>query len=413
MGPIALFDKSFLEGLNIDEAVLFDHFFYPVTCPIFYVETLADLQKAANRGRSPEDVVGAIAFKTPEMHGGPSVHHRTLVTSNLLGQPVPMTGQICVAGGIPVMVDGTANVVFKPTPEREAFDRWQRGQFQEIERRYAQRWREDLRTLQLSDVAQQAHNYGMELSRCKTIEHAKELAEQVIGNLSNANQIALAVEKFHISASERDEVMDKWERAGRLPLAEYAPYARFVLLIEIFFEMALATGKISADRPSNINDLAYLFYLPFCMVFLSTDRLHRACAPLFMRPDQQFLWGADVKADLRANHEALMQLPEADRLRGLIALNPPPVHGSLIHGVHERHLRPRPRLASPLERPNSSMQGELSRRVQRIAGAAKTAGLVGALPFRPDEVQGVTIERLLQKKRGSWYQVPHDTRPDS
>jgi hypothetical protein len=70
MGPIALCDKSFLEGLNVDEAVLFDYFFYPVTCPIFYVETLADLEKCAKSGRSPEQIVGSIAFKTPQMHGG-------------------------------------------------------------------------------------------------------------------------------------------------------------------------------------------------------------------------------------------------------------------------------------------------------------------------------------------------------
>ncbi len=64
----------------------------------------------------------------------------------------------------------------------------------------------------------------------------------------------------------------------------------------------------------------YLFYLPFSMVFVSSDRLPRACAPLFLRPEQEFLWGQDLRADLRAHHDALMQLPEADRLRGLIAL---------------------------------------------------------------------------------------------
>ncbi len=28
MGPIALFDKSFLQSLTVDELVWFDHFFY-------------------------------------------------------------------------------------------------------------------------------------------------------------------------------------------------------------------------------------------------------------------------------------------------------------------------------------------------------------------------------------------------
>lgn len=411
MGPIALFDKSFLEGLNVDEAVLFDHFFYPVTCPIFYVETLADLEKPANRGRKPEDVVGSIAFKTPQMHGGPNVHHRTLVIGNLLGQEIAMTGQIIVAGGIPVQVEGANNVVFKPMPESEAFSRWQRGQFEEIERTSAKRWREDLRTLDLGEVAKQAKNYGLDLAACKTIEQAKQLAEGVIGSLSNERQIAFAIDKFRIDIPEREAILRRWEEVGRPTLGEYAPYTHYVLTIEVFFEIALATGKISADRPSNINDLAYLFYLPFCMVFLSTDRLHRTCAPLFMRPDQQFLWGTDVKADLQANHLALMQLPEEAKKQGLISLNPPPKPDGLISEVYARHLKPRVPLPSRAAAPNGSVQTDLSARINRVMEAAKNSRQEGEANFKPNDAEGIVIERLVQKKRGSWYQVPYDARP--
>lgn len=45
MVPIALFDKSFLQSLSVDKSVWFDHFFLPVVCPLFFVETLADLTK--------------------------------------------------------------------------------------------------------------------------------------------------------------------------------------------------------------------------------------------------------------------------------------------------------------------------------------------------------------------------------
>ena len=65
---IALFDKSFLQSLNPDQAVLFDHFFMAVVCPLFHVETLADLEKAVKQGRTPEDEVGYIANKIPELH---------------------------------------------------------------------------------------------------------------------------------------------------------------------------------------------------------------------------------------------------------------------------------------------------------------------------------------------------------
>jgi hypothetical protein len=45
VGPIVIFDKSALQALNMDEAVWFDAFFSSNVTPIFFVETLADLEK--------------------------------------------------------------------------------------------------------------------------------------------------------------------------------------------------------------------------------------------------------------------------------------------------------------------------------------------------------------------------------
>jgi hypothetical protein len=42
----------------------FDHLFLPVICPLFYIETLADLEKAVRHGRTPEEEVGIIAEKS-------------------------------------------------------------------------------------------------------------------------------------------------------------------------------------------------------------------------------------------------------------------------------------------------------------------------------------------------------------
>jgi hypothetical protein len=68
VGPIALFDKSFLQSIGVDESVWFDHFFMPMVCPIFYVETLGNLAKETT-GRSPEAIVRDIANKFPEWGG--------------------------------------------------------------------------------------------------------------------------------------------------------------------------------------------------------------------------------------------------------------------------------------------------------------------------------------------------------
>jgi hypothetical protein len=45
IGPILLFDKSILQSLSLDEAVWLDTFYYPNITPLFFVETLGDLEK--------------------------------------------------------------------------------------------------------------------------------------------------------------------------------------------------------------------------------------------------------------------------------------------------------------------------------------------------------------------------------
>jgi hypothetical protein len=58
MGPITIFDKSALQALSLDEAVWLDAFFFANVVPVFYVETLADLEKEVAEGKTAEQVVG-------------------------------------------------------------------------------------------------------------------------------------------------------------------------------------------------------------------------------------------------------------------------------------------------------------------------------------------------------------------
>ncbi len=76
MGPILLFDKSFLQSLTVDEAVWFDHFFLTNVCPVFYVETLADLKEPAPAGVHRKKLSeSSLQYFQSEMGG------RTFITS--------------------------------------------------------------------------------------------------------------------------------------------------------------------------------------------------------------------------------------------------------------------------------------------------------------------------------------------
>ena len=179
MGPITLFDKSFLQSLSVDESVWFDHFFYPVICPTFYVETLANLKKP-NLRRSAEEEVGIMADKFPEMHGAPIPYYQTMAISNLMGQKIPMTGQIPLANARPVKSGKHKGAVYEPSPELEAFRRWQLREFDAVEREFAREWRKSVQSLDLKSVADAFRQLGISGRTCRSLTEAKSMGDDFV-----------------------------------------------------------------------------------------------------------------------------------------------------------------------------------------------------------------------------------------
>jgi len=189
-------------------------------------------------------------------------------------------------------------------------------------------------------------------------------------------------------------------------LADYAPYVAYVLNVEVFFQVALAANLISTERPSNRVDIAYLFYLPFCMMFVSSDRLHRRCAPLFLRDDQAFVWGAELKEGLSQLNDLYAQLPDSTQGKGVMAFaHDPPKDGDFfVAQLWDQHF-PRWR-----ERREVNLTDEAKARL--IEELRKTRN---APPLDPDEADfdpmdtdSAAIERYVRKRKGSWWQVPKD-----
>ncbi len=411
VGPVALFDKSFLQSLTLDECVWFDHFFLPVVCPLFFVETLADLSKRERPGasRSPEETVRVIADKTPVMSGAPCVHHAQLCIANLLGHEAPHLGQVPLAGGRPVRgADGKPGVVFKNPPEAEAFSRWQRGQFDELERDFASSWRAMLADLNLPEVASRMRALGITPRTCKTIGSAYGMAASLVnGRFAPEQQLALLSSFVHIPQHLLGPIVQRWSDAGFPPIAQHASYAAYVLKVELFFQIALAANLISADRASNRADIAYLFYMPFCHVFVSGDKLHQRCAPAFLSKRQDFVWGPELKADIARINRELSTRSEEERQVGLykLAPQPPGDPSGLVASLWKKHA-PNVEISSE---PKIPMSAEAERKLVEHLNSftkAPTAPDLAGLPL--DELQSLTIERLVPAKRGGWWLIPKD-----
>ena len=411
MGPITLFDKSFLQSLSVDESVWFDHFFYTAICPIFYVETLADLKKP-NLRRSAEEEVGIIADKFPQMHSLPTPNHLEMAIGNLLGQDVPFTGQIPIRGGRPVKSGEHTGVVYEAAPEAEAFRRWQRREFDVIEHKFASDWREKLQTLDLKSVADGFRELGISGRNCQSLEEAKSIADAFVNrNGQPFERLKLAYLFLAVPREHHQSIMMRWTFSNCPPLSIYASYAAYVLTVDVFFQIALAANHISADRPSNRLDVAYLYYLPFCQVFVSGDKLHRNCASLFMRDDQSFIWGQELKSALSELDRHFSSLPENLKENGLMDIAPyPPVElNSIVSQLWDKHLPNWREHAS-----NSSRKLDFDpEAVKKLTNLIKSPSLPpNKVNFTPEEADVTSIRRVINKNKGKWWQLPRDLNSD-
>jgi hypothetical protein len=404
MGPITLFDKSFLQSLSVNESVWFDHFFLTVISPLFYVETLADLQKNVRTGRTVEEEVGLIAEKFPEMHGTPNVFHGTIRYGEFRGNRVPLDGRIIVPGGRPFQSEGRQGVFFEQTSEVTAFHRWQRREFREVERLYAKKWRQALVAPDRDELRHKLRTMGIDYDSCKTLEKAKEHALHLVNaSEPRVSSISSAIATLRLPINEFTSLRNRWAGAGRPSLNSYAPYNAFVHTIECFSNIAMAKGLISHERASSQTDLAYLYYLPFSMIFVSSDRLHRDTAALFMRSDQEFVWGEDLKRDLGRINVHFEAFSEVEKKKGVMSFAPcvPLGQSLLTEKIYDRHVGPDWRRAtSPAPHPSDP---ELVAATRRMEAAKQSSPSRISSQVNPDSM---ILSRRIGKKKGSWYQVP-------
>ncbi|MCO7633677.1 hypothetical protein NJF54_17755 [Pseudomonas guariconensis] len=407
MGPITLFDKSFLQALSTDESVWFDNYFYPVIAPLFFIETLADLWKTPRAGKSAEDEVGIIAAKTPQMSGGPCYFHHDLCIQDLLGNHVPLNGQIPSANMRRVVRDNKEGAIAEITPEAKAFQRWQDGQFYDVERLYAREWRRQVESIDLTVIERAMKQLGISSKTCKTLDSAINLADQFLNGLTKTpSRFDSALEVLDVPTSMRRHVKERWKHKHKPSLRTFAPYAAHVLRVELFFSIAVGANLVASTRASHKVDIAYLYYLPFCTLFASSDKLHRQCAPLFMRTDQEFVWGGDLKADLGRLNTHFSSLPEEVKKLGIykFANQLPAESQGLIRKLFERHTPNMLKIPEAVD-PEKNAKNSHKKLLDEARLWASAPAMAAGDQASDGELEIMVIKRAISRNRGSWVQI--------
>jgi hypothetical protein len=404
-GPILLFDKSVLQSLSVDESVWLDTFYFPCVTPLFFTETLADLEKEVQKGRSPEDVVGNLAEKTP-IGGAINVHHQTLSANELLGYKFELGHAPVVPGGSPVNTrDGRRAVVYDSPPEAAALSRWQAHDFLEVERQFAKSWRDALSDIDLDALFRQGRDIIERIGRPRDLAAVKAAAATLL-HKPGSRYVADA-----LGADKPDDlgraVLDRWRAQGSPPIMEFAPYTGHLLLVDLFFCIGLGADLIGRERPTNKIDIAYLYYLPFCMAFTSRDRLHERTAPLFLDQGQVFIRGDDLKADLAKLDGHYSQLSDEEKLRGVMSFaHYPPVEGDfLVSKLWDKLMRPEWREGPSRQHELESKEHD-AKIMSEINEIAESPRLSAHEFGSSQEPEAVLIQRKVPLYRGKWRMLP-------
>ncbi|CAN7209818.1 hypothetical protein LJR225_000731 [Phenylobacterium sp. LjRoot225] len=417
MGPNVLFDKSFLHSLSVDEAAVFDALFTSNITPLFFVETLADLRKEMKDGRTPEQVVGNLALKTPKMHSYPNAQHLGMCVSELMGSPIEMRGVPAVSGGQTVRTGANKQgLVFEPAPEMVALRRWEEGQFLRVEHDFAASWRAAVQNTPrgINSILGPDGN-KLKLADLSAVE---ELADSLIDSGPNRWLLLKAcMEMAGLRLKWREQVADRWKRAGRPLLKEFAPYCAHVLRVELIFNLGVATGQLHDERPTNRVDLAYLHYAPFCEIFVSGDKLHRRLAPMFLNERQRFVWAHDLKKDLGKLVTHYAAHPDI-ATEGLMRLATyPPLAGDFLVTALNDELRPKwrerataPKIEIPPEKHAELMADMNALKAARRAPRSGPMALPPTGQFRDSDQ--ITFERHVPLRWGRWQFMPADLKAD-
>jgi hypothetical protein len=409
MGPILIFDKSFLQSLNPDEAMWLDNFFNTNITPLFFIETLADLEKEIKSGKTPEEIVGSLAYKTPDMSARPGVHHQTLIAGELLGYgEVEMSGRPIISGGKQVKTEDGYGLVFEQSPEEESFERWQDGDFLEVERLYAKAWREGLSEINLEDKYLLFQKFFPQ-DKPKTLAEIKKLSESIIDNYDPENILTFGLWLIGVPLHSQGKVLNYWKSIGRPPIRQIAPYFSYVLSVDLFFYLGIAADLIGRGRSSHKIDVAYLYYLPFCKVFTSSDKLHQQIVPFFLREDQSFISGLELKSDLKLLDEHYNLLSDEVKARGVstFAMFPPQDKSFLICKLWDKYMAKdwRQRSFIPSDQRRPSVPEGLRQKLKELVDAAKTKE-PDTDRINSDDAKQILIKRMVRGHKGKWTRFP-------
>lgn len=315
IGPLLIFDKSFLQMLNPEEVSELSFHFKFVGTPTLIGEIIADLKSEPSKRALPSELVQALSRKMQKAHGLQPANYRKLALANLFAHEISMLGQVPVDAGAPNVriIDGGRGLLYDSTPEQMLWDRWAHGEFSTDDELTATTWRNGIDQIDLDGLTALWKQFSSR--HFSSVKNQPELISALESFLTDSAPTAqreilnMTLDLVKASLYERRVAHALMNIGEMRSVIDFAPYAVSVLRLFLAFVCGLARGFIG-PRLTNYIDLQYLYYSPFCMVFASNDKFHREMWSATSGV-HSFVWGKDLKDDLHTRIEMRAQTKES------------------------------------------------------------------------------------------------------
>jgi hypothetical protein len=332
-------DKSVVYGLHNEEVDSLDRYFFQVVPSILVNEILADLTEETDP-RIPGRIA-AHAYRVSGNHGL-TLDYRKRLANSLLGREIPMDGRFLASNETVVKTASGSLAIIVETPlEDEILARWERRDFTDEERFWAQRFRQRMERplnpkLYLDNIAKAGLSFDIPRSD-------EELFKSVNDLLSNRSMLprlfTILARDFGVPYHSSDEITKRWYKEGRKPFEEFAPYAFFCLKANFLWHLSLTNSELFKPDKNDRKDLEYCYYLPNAQVFATRDKKLLRLTAALIRSDQSLVSGDELKRDLHKINDDWNGLGNEER----IALNaergsaPPEDPNSIVYQLWKKH----------------------------------------------------------------------------
>jgi hypothetical protein len=307
------------------------------------MELLGDLRKETPGTKSAEQKLSELAEKFGGSGPATNIDYRTLCIQSLLGNHFPLDGRI---------IPQSTRAVYDPemgwggiidlSPLNEAILRWQDAKFEEFEREFSAFWRQVTQNLDLDSFRDQLNAYKVILPRVDNFQELQETVDTLLTTLAHQEiWLSWLLGQLSVPQSIGVLILARWRARRSALMKDFSPYSYYCLRALLMLLVG-TRHKLIKWQPTNLLDVQYLYYLPFCMVFASNDRLHHDLAPLLIRKNQSFIDGRILKADLgriSAFRDGLSEL-ERQQLGYALGSYPPPKSDSVVYQLWKKHMRP-------------------------------------------------------------------------